>query len=103
MAVTSEILARYNIKLTPEEENAIHYAHGEGSDHRKDQRVAGPLAAHVHHCDNTSARIWYDEGKGLSPYRGTMEAGRACVRCGAPMDDYLARRTRCDLCREETA
>jgi hypothetical protein len=64
-AVLADILGRFHITLTDDEKNALQYAHGEGSDHRKDRRVAGPLAAHVHHCDNTSARIWFDDGKGL--------------------------------------
>lgn len=57
---------KYGLTFTDEEQNALKYTHGEGNDHRKDHRVASPLAAHVHHCDNTSARIWFDDGKGLS-------------------------------------
>ena len=57
---------KYGLTFTDEEQNALKYTHGEGNDHKKDQRVASPLAAHVHHCDNTSARIWFDDGKGLS-------------------------------------
>lgn len=41
--------------------NAIHYAHGEGDDYHPTDRIQGPLAAFVHHCDNTSARIWFDK------------------------------------------
>lgn len=57
---------QYGLSFTAEEMNALHYTHGEGNHHRKDARVASPLAAHVHHCDNTSARIWFNDGKGLS-------------------------------------
>ena len=55
----------YGFVLSDDEVNAIKYTHGEGSDHRKDMRVARPLAAHVHHCDNTSARVWPEDGRGL--------------------------------------
>lgn len=41
--------------------NAIKYAHGEGDDYHPTERIQKPLAAFVHHCDNTSARIWYDK------------------------------------------
>jgi len=41
--------------------NAIHYAHGEGDDYHPTERIQRPLAAFVHHCDNTSARIWFDK------------------------------------------
>lgn len=56
---------RYGFALTDEERNAIKYTHGEGADHRKDMCVSTPLAAHVHHCDNTSARIYPNDGRGL--------------------------------------
>lgn len=64
--ILADLEVRFGFHLTASEMNALQYTHGEGSDHRKDRRVAGPLAAHVHHCDNTSARIWFDDGKGLS-------------------------------------
>lgn len=41
--------------------NAVKYAHGEGDDYHPTDRIQGPLAAFVHHCDNTSARIWFDK------------------------------------------
>ena len=59
-------MTEFEFHLSTDEWNALRYTHGEGKDHKKDQRVAGPLAAHVHHCDNTSARIWFDEGRGTS-------------------------------------
>lgn len=64
--ILRDLATRFGFDLAQEELNALKYTHGEGNDHRKDKRVAGPLAAHVHHCDNISARIWFDEGKGLS-------------------------------------
>ena len=50
----------YKFNLSDGEMNALLYTHGEGDDYQKTKRVMTPLAAHVHHCDNTSARIWYD-------------------------------------------
>ena len=47
--------------MTPDLWNAINYAHGEGEDYHPTDRIQKPLAAFVHHCDNTSARIWYDK------------------------------------------
>lgn len=52
--------------FTSDELNALKYTHGEGDDYKKDKRVACELAAHVHHCDNTSARIFHNDGQGLS-------------------------------------
>ncbi len=64
--IIKDFEGKYGLELTEEEKNALKYTHGEGDDHCKDERVSLPLAAHVHHCDNTSARIWYDKGQGLS-------------------------------------
>ncbi len=65
-----EIIAKwqeeYGFSLFDDEYNALIYTHGEGDDYRKDKRVACPLAAYVHHCDNTSARIYYNDGQFLS-------------------------------------
>lgn len=63
--IIDKMKLNYNFSLTGDEVNALKYTHGEGDDHLKDKRVTCPLAAHVHHCDNTSARIYYDDGKGL--------------------------------------
>ena len=46
--------------LKPKHFNAVKYAHGEGDHYHKTLRIQTPLAAFVHHCDNTSARIWFD-------------------------------------------
>lgn len=55
----STIIA-YEFQPTEDHLNAVKYTHGEGEDHSKTSRVQRPLAAFVHHCDNTSARIWFD-------------------------------------------
>jgi hypothetical protein len=65
-SIIEEFMMYYEFELTVEERNALLYTHGEGNHHKKTERVAGPLAAHVHHCDNISARIWFDEGRMLS-------------------------------------
>jgi len=46
--------------------NSVKYAHGEGDDYHPTKLVQSPLAAFVHHCDNTSARIWPGEPAGLT-------------------------------------
>ena len=63
--IITDSMTRFDFMITEDEFNALKYTHGEGHDHRKDRRIQGPLAAHVHHCDNTSARIWFDDGKGF--------------------------------------
>lgn len=55
---------KYNLRLTNAEINAIKYTHGEGDDYRNDKRVMNELAAFVGNIDRTSARIFYDCGKG---------------------------------------
>lgn len=40
--------------------NALDFAEGEGESYTNDHRAMGPLAAFVHLCDTTSARIWFD-------------------------------------------
>jgi len=64
--ILEEFKKTYNFEFSDEEVNALKYTHGEGDEHQKNKRIASPLAAHVHHCDNTSARIWYNEGEGLA-------------------------------------
>lgn len=53
-------IAEYGIPITPEIENAIRYAEGEGDDYRPDRRVANELAGFVHVCDTYSARTRHD-------------------------------------------
>jgi len=54
------LINQYGFELTDEHKNAIRYVHGEGEDYDPHVRIQTPLAAFIHHCDNTSARIWYD-------------------------------------------
>ena len=56
-----QIIKDYGLALTKQQWNALRYVHGEGDDYRKDERIAGPLAAFVHDCDYWSARGWFDE------------------------------------------
>jgi hypothetical protein len=55
-----ELLKKYDIVLSPDQENGMRYVEGESKDYSNHQRVAGPLAAFCHLCDVTSARIWFD-------------------------------------------
>ncbi len=58
-----EMLKKYGIVFTPEQDNAMRYVEGESKDYSSRHRVAGPLAAFCHLCDVTSARIWFDHPK----------------------------------------
>lgn len=58
-----ELLLKKVFHLEPKHFNAIKYAHGEGNDYHPTKRIQSPLAAFVHHCDNTSARIWFNYPK----------------------------------------
>lgn len=64
--ILDNLQERFMFHLSKDEINAIKYAHGEGEAYQKGKRVASPLAAHVHNCDNTSARIYHNYGKGLA-------------------------------------
>lgn len=56
----------YQIKFSPEEVNALKHIHGESeADYNPETRIMGPLAAFCHCADTLSARLWFDEGKGL--------------------------------------
>lgn len=56
----------HQIKFSSEEINALKYIHGESeADYNPDTRIMGPLAAFCHCADTLSARLWFDEGKGL--------------------------------------
>lgn len=59
--VDKEQILAAEFHLTDDLWNAVKYAHGEGDDYHPTERVQQPLAAFVHHCDNTSARIWFDQ------------------------------------------
>lgn len=54
-----DILKKYGILFSADQENAMRYVEGEGKDYSSRQRIAGPLAAFCHLCDVTSARIWF--------------------------------------------
>lgn len=58
--VDKDKILKEMFNLNDDHRNAIKYAHGEGEDYHPTDRIQGPLAAFVHHCDNTSARIWFD-------------------------------------------
>lgn len=63
----NETLKReYHIEFDEEEQNALEYIHGENERYSNQRRVMRPLAAFCHTIDVISARIWFDEGKGLS-------------------------------------
>ena len=64
--IDKDQLLRDEFHLTDDHWNAVHYAHGEGEDYHPTKKVQGPLAAFVHHCDNTSARIWFNHRNGPS-------------------------------------
>lgn len=59
----NSILFKFGIKLTPMQENALHYCEGENFDYKSTHRVMNELATFCHICDITSARIWHEEGK----------------------------------------
>jgi hypothetical protein len=46
--------------MSNEVHNAIFYAEGEKDSYSPSERKMGPLAAFVHLCDITSARLWFD-------------------------------------------
>ena len=54
------LLEAYNVQLTPNEHNALEYAHGEIARYSANHRYMKPLATLVHICDIKSARIWFD-------------------------------------------
>lgn len=58
-----EMIKNYGIILTPEQDNALLYIHGEGSDYHPEKNIMGPLAAFVHSVDTMSARMWHLEPK----------------------------------------
>lgn len=59
--VDKDKILREEFHLNADHWNAVKYAHGEGDDYHPTKLIQHPLAAFVHHCDNTSARIWFDK------------------------------------------
>lgn len=56
-----ELLDRYGIELTDEQQNALRYAEGvRDTDYSPERRTMGELAAFVHTCDLLSARLWFE-------------------------------------------
>lgn len=77
--------------LNDDHRNAIKYAHGEGDDYHPTDRIQGPLAAFVHHCDNTSARIWFDWPRDAERH-ATGRTGLACNCVNMPHTEECRRR-----------
>lgn len=57
------IIDEYGIQLTEQQQNAIRYVEGEGSDYSNKHRTMNELAAFCHIADVSSARIWWDRGR----------------------------------------
>lgn len=91
-ALRDETIRQYGIELTPEEQNALRYVEGEGSDYRGDRRIMNELAAFCHMCDVASARIWH-----AAPPRGSG-SGASCAHCGVKVPLGCER---CALCADE--
>jgi hypothetical protein len=65
-ALRADLIAKYGIKLTPEQENALRYVEGvPDSEYTPGERTMGELAAFCHCCDILSARLWHDKGAGV--------------------------------------
>jgi len=62
-AFRMEIIAKYEIILTPEEHNALTYIHGEGDDYSPKSRVMNELGALCHAADILSSRLWHNREK----------------------------------------
>ncbi len=72
-----QLINRYGFKLTSDHWNAIKYVHGEGDDYDPKVRIQTPLAAFIHHCDNTSARIWFNHPvEGHDPWSPDRHSGK---------------------------
>ncbi len=66
-ALRAATIKRYNIKLTPEQENALEYVEGvPDSKYTPGERTMGELAAFCHSCDILSARMWHDKGRDVN-------------------------------------
>jgi len=59
----ADIVQKFGIKLTSEQENALRYVEGvPDSEYTPGERTMGELAAFCHSCDILSARLWHDKG-----------------------------------------
>lgn len=61
--IRDEIIHRYNIIFSPEQQNGIDYIHGEWDEYSKTERIMWPLAAFCHSLDVISARIYFNDGQ----------------------------------------
>lgn len=57
--VRRELIDKYAITLTTEQNNALKYVEGEGDDYDNKYRVMNEMGAFCHMCDVASARIWH--------------------------------------------
>jgi hypothetical protein len=59
----ADIIYKYGINLTTEQENALRYVEGvPDSEYTPGERTMGELATFCHTCDILSARLWHDKG-----------------------------------------
>lgn len=58
-----KLIEKYGISLTNEEQIALNYVEGEGSDYRQDKRVMNELGALCHAADVLSARLCHSRKK----------------------------------------
>jgi len=61
--VRNQLIEKYNIVLTEQQQNAFKYVEGENNDYSSGKRVMNELAAFCHIADVSSARIWHEYGK----------------------------------------
>jgi hypothetical protein len=62
----TDTIQKYEIKLTPAQENALRYVEGvPDSEYTPGERTMGELAAFCHCCDILSARLWHDKGENV--------------------------------------
>src|SRR3989344_1033478 len=54
------VIAKYNIQISSQQENAIKYVEGEHNDYTNQRRVMNELAMFCHMCDGWSARGWHN-------------------------------------------
>jgi len=58
-----EIIAKYDLRLTTTETQALVHIHGEGDDYSNEHRVMNELGGFCHAADVLSARLWPDRNK----------------------------------------
>jgi hypothetical protein len=68
-AFRADLIQKYGIELTSEQENALRYVEGvPDSEYAAGKRTMNELAGFCHCCDIFSARVWHDKGR-----RGTWD------------------------------